>query len=210
MASRTPGESARAGTRRAGWVRHALTQVIPIRYAALLVMAFVVIAGLGLLHAVRSNAATPTSAVHFTTATNVLQPSGLSAAQINSFVAKKRAGSPYATQGAAFLRAEQQTGVSAQLLVAMAALQTSWGTVIRANNVYAIGGESYPTLPAGIIDGAAWIKQNYLTSGGRYYVAPTLAGMGVHYATSSAWAGTVASIAEEMYSPPPPPPPPPP
>ncbi|MGH7920709.1 MAG: hypothetical protein ACREQM_12315, partial [Candidatus Dormibacteraceae bacterium] len=146
-------------------------------------------------------AATPTRDTTFTVHTDLVQPSGYTAAELDAWIAKAHRGSPLAADGSSFALAESQTGITAQGLIALAIVQTAWGTEIRDHNVFAIGGESYPSVAAGITSGAAWIKANYLTPGGRYYVAPTLAGMGAHYATSSAWPGTVASIAQSMYSP---------
>ncbi|MBO0745829.1 MAG: glucosaminidase domain-containing protein, partial [Candidatus Dormibacteraeota bacterium] len=137
----------------------------------------------------------------FTVNTDLTQKSGYTGGQLTNWLNRAHPGSRLAAYGSSFADAEAKTGVTAQGLLALAIVQTGWGAQISGNDVYAISGHSYSSIGTGIVSGAVWIKQNYLTPGGTYYAGSTLAGMGKHYATSASWPGLVASVAQKMYSP---------
>ena len=50
----------------------------------------------------------------------------------------------------------------------------------------------------GILYVAAYVRSQYLTPGGRWFVTPTLRGMNVHYATDPRWADSIARIADQV------------
>ena len=147
-------------------------------------------------------AAATTSRDHpFTVNTNLLQDSGYTGQQLTNWLNRVHPNSRLAAYGPSFAAAENSTGVTAQGLLALAIVQTGWGSQISGNDVYAISGHSYSSIGTGIVDGAGWIKRNYLTPGGAYYAGATLAGMGRHYATSGSWPGSARSTRRSRCSP---------
>ena len=166
---------------------------------------------------------TPTRNEHFTVDTNLLRPSGYTADELNAFVRRQgHASSGLAQDGDAFAKAEKDTGVNAQYLLAHAIHETGWGTSSiyhEKHNLFGIG--AFDRNPneaqtfkddADCIDYMAhWVKKEWLTPGGSHFNGPTLAGMKKGgYATDPGWPQKIANIADDMYSPravPPPPPP---
>jgi hypothetical protein len=166
---------------------------------------------------------TPTRNEHFTIHTNLLRPSGYTADELNAFVRRQgHASSGLAKDGDAFAKAEKDTGVNAQYLLAHAIHETGYGEASiykQKHNLFGIAafdsspGASATTFKddADCIDYMAhWVKKEWLTPGGSHYKAPTLDGMHLAgYATDPDWAPKIANIADDMYSPraaPPPPP----
>lgn len=195
------------------------------RLRAALAAAVAAAVGVSLFATAQTRAAddTPTRNDHFTIDTNLLRPSGYTADELNAFVRRQgHADSGLAQDGDAFAKAEKDTGVNAQYLLAHAIHETGWGTSSiyhEKHNLFGIAAfDSSPGASAqsfkddaDCIDYMAhFVKRDYLTPGGQYYVSPTLKGMNVHYATDKGWADKIAAIADDMYSPravPPPPPP---
>lgn len=151
---------------------------------------------------------TPTHGQPFTVDTVLTRPGGMTAAQLEAFVRAHHPESPFVHDGALFIEAEQRYGVGAQYLLAHAILESDWGRQpIAAFNYF--GFNAFDSCPAtcatsftsaehGILYVAAFIRTQYLTPGGRWFVTPTLRGMNVHYATDPHWATSIAGIASEM------------
>ena len=148
---------------------------------------------------------------HWTVDTVLTRPSGVTAANLDAWVARKRSDSTLQHDGAYFVEAEKRFGVNAQYLLAHAIEESSWGTSQMArqkNNLY--GFNAYDSNPGAatsfrnhqecILTVAEFVKKNYLTPGGRYYVSPTLRGMNRHYASDPSWARNIAGIADGMQS----------
>lgn len=161
----------------------------------------------------------------FTINTNLTQPSGITALQLQGFFK----GTPLAADVKDFLQAEQQYHVSAIYLGADAALETGFGTssiYLLKHNLFGFGAfdnspfQSALTFPndAACIAYVAWyVSVNYLTPPGnlalaygasagakpsvptgQYYVEPTVAGMAQNYATDPLWAIKIATLGDEM------------
>jgi hypothetical protein len=172
--------------------------------------------GVSLLATAQARAAgdTPTRNEHFTIETNLLRPSGYTADELDAFVRRQgHATSGLAHDGDAFAKAEKDTGVNAQYLLAHAIHESGWGTSSiykEKHNLFGISafdrspGESATTFKddADCIDYMAhFVKRDYLSPNGRYFEGATLKGMNVHYATDKGWAEKIANIADDMYSP---------
>lgn len=148
-----------------------------------------------------------TLAQNFAVFADLRTSSGLTAAQIDSFIestAKGREGK-LRGMGSAFLRAEATYHVNAAYLVAHAILETGWGTSALANgslgiyNFYGIGaydgdpenagmelaGRYGWTTPEGaVLGGASWIAKHYIYAS--EYAQPTLYAMKWDYARANA------------------------
>jgi Mannosyl-glycoprotein endo-beta-N-acetylglucosaminidase len=148
---------------------------------------------------------------HWTVDTVLTRPSGVTAANLDAWVTRRRSDSPLQHDGAYFIEAEKRFGVNAQYLLAHAIDESAWGTSPMArqkNNLYGFkANDSNPEAAASfrnhqdcILTVAEFVKRNYLTPGGRDYVAPTLKGMNVHYASDPLWSHNIAAIADGMQS----------
>ncbi|MGC8362816.1 glucosaminidase domain-containing protein [Bacillus subtilis] len=133
--------------------------------------------------------------------------STMTAAQVNRWIdSKAPKGSILRGQGAAFVKAAEESGLDVKYLVAHAAHETAWGTsniAKKKGNFYGIGAfDNSPMASAykyggtseGIIEGAKWIAKNYVNKGQN-----TLNKMrhnnGVHeYATDPDWDKKIANI----------------
>ncbi|WP_342433031.1 glucosaminidase domain-containing protein [Neobacillus sp. FSL H8-0543] len=148
--------------------------------------------------------------------------STITANQINQFINYKTKGneSLMKDRGSAYIEAQKVTGLNAVYLLAHSGVESKWGTsdiVKNKNNFYGIGavdsqpGEGanqFPTPEEGIIKGATWIKENYVSRNQSIVdfpiPQPTLDNMrfnsNLHqYSTDEAWAGKIAFIAKEFY-----------
>ena len=142
----------------------------------------------------------------FTEDTDLTQPSGETAARINTFLQS----TAMAGLGDSFMHAEQQFHVSARYFVAHAILESNWGSSAIAQNKHNLFGfnandsnpygdaTTFPSFDACIQDVAQFVAANYLSPSGAYYHGPTLRGMNVDYATDPNWAAKIASIARTI------------
>ncbi|MBV9099676.1 MAG: glucosaminidase domain-containing protein [Candidatus Dormibacteraeota bacterium] len=148
----------------------------------------------------------PVAGAVFTEDTDLTQPSGETAARINSFLQ----GTALAGLGDSFMHAEQQFHVSARYFVAHAILESDWGTSAIAQDKHNLFGfnaddanpygdaTSFPSFDACIQAVARFVATNYLSSSGPFYHGPTLRGMNVDYASDPGWAAKIASIARTI------------
>jgi len=148
----------------------------------------------------------PGSGSTFTVDTDLTQPSGVTAQQIDDFLS----GTPMAGLGAAFIAAERNYHVSARYFVAHAVNESGWGRSQIAqdkHNLFGYGADdahpyqdaySFPTFADGIDFVARAVMKYYLTPGGVYYHGPTLRGVNVAYASDPHWCDKVAAIAREI------------
>src|SRR5438132_982937 len=139
----------------------------------------------------------------FTVDTDLTQPSGETAANIDGFLQS----TAMAGLGASFMKAEQTYHVSARYFVAHAILESAWGTSAIAQDKHNLFGfnaddrnpyqdaSTFPSFDACIQYVARFIATNYLSPSGRYYHGPTLRGMNVDYASDPNWADKIAAIA---------------
>jgi len=128
-------------------------------------------------------------------------PSGLSGTDVERLVSE----TPLAGFGAAFAEAEQSYSVNALALLAIAALESAWGTSSLArerNNLF--GYMAFTEVPGAakwfdswddsIAAAARTLRSRYLDTGGQYYRGGTLRAIGLFWATDTEWAAKVASI----------------
>jgi beta-N-acetylglucosaminidase len=140
--------------------------------------------------------------------TDLLSASGYAAWMIDELL---RAATPLPPLGAAFTRAERDTGVNARYLVAHAILETGWGTSWIAQRKHDLFGHNaydrdplwyarrFPTFAAGIAAVSKEIRSAYLSPDGRWWRGfPTLRGVNRFYASDALWADKIAYLANEI------------
>lgn len=145
----------------------------------------------------------------FNSNTNLLSLSGLTVDEINNLLAGK---GKLAGLGQAFIDVENRDGINALWGIAQAALETGWGTSAIAedkNNLFGItaydanpyGDASSYNSPADCVEyWGDFLKKNYLTPGGAYYVSTTPAGVARHYASDPNYAAKVVSIMNSLFA----------
>ena len=140
--------------------------------------------------------------------TDLLSASGYAAWMIDELLL---ATTPLPRLGAAFTRAERDTGINARYLVAHAILETGWGTSWIAQQKHNLFGYNaydrdplryatrYPTFAAGIAAVSKEIRAAYLSPDGRWWRGfPTLRGVNRFYASDVLWADKVAVLANAI------------
>jgi len=140
--------------------------------------------------------------------TDLLSPSGYAAWMIDELLSTT---TPLPPLGAAFTRAERDTGINARYLVAHAILETGWGTswIAQAkHNLFGYGAYDrdparyairFPTFAAGIAAVSDQIRTAYLSSDGRWWRGfPTLRGVNRFYASDPFWAEKVVVLANAI------------
>jgi hypothetical protein len=140
--------------------------------------------------------------------TNLLSRSGTSAWAIDEYL---RANTPLPALGAAFMAAEAKHGVNARFLLAAAMHESGWGTSSisrRKHNLFGYNAydrdpgryaSAYRGYAAGIDDVAQFIKEAYLTPGGRWWSGrPTLRAMQRYWSSSGNWGVRVSRIASSI------------
>ena len=129
---------------------------------------------------------------------DILTPSGLTGYEI-----EERTNGRFYGLGKYFALAEKETGVNALFLVAIAALESGWGTsyaATRRNNLFgwANGRHVFESQEAGILHVAEFLKVNYLTAGGRFFRGYEIEDVAHFYATDPAWASKVRTIFNQL------------
>ncbi|MBT2658643.1 glucosaminidase domain-containing protein [Bacillus sp. ISL-18] len=148
----------------------------------------------------------------------------VTADQINSYINLKTGfqNTIMTGMGAAFLEAQQHSGLNAIYLLAHAGLETGWGTSSISNTKYnfygigaidsapAQGAYDFTTPTGGIIAGAIWISNNYVirdwdTDELIPYYQPTLDNMRWddswhQYASDEAWAAKIGYYTLDFYN----------
>jgi Mannosyl-glycoprotein endo-beta-N-acetylglucosaminidase len=140
--------------------------------------------------------------------TNLLSASGASAWAIDAYL---KATTSLPPLGAAFIAAEQKYGVNARFLLAAALHESGWGTgyISRAkHNLFGYNAydrdpfryaSAYATYAANIEATTKFIKDWYLTSGGRWWGGqPTLRSMQQYWSSSHWWGDSVSRIATSI------------
>lgn len=141
--------------------------------------------------------------------TNLLSVSGVSAWAIDEYL---KAATPLPPLGAAFVDAEQKYGINARFLLAAAVHESGWGRsyIARAkHNLFGYNAydrdpvrfaSAYTTFAANIDDTARFIKDTYLTRGGRWWGGqPTLRSMQRFWSSSHTWGINVSRIATSIH-----------
>jgi hypothetical protein len=141
--------------------------------------------------------------------TNLLSTSGASAWAIDDYLASTTSLPPL---GKAFIAAEARYGVNARFLLAAAMHESAWGTshiARRKHNLFGYNAfdrdpsryaNAYATYAANIDATAKFIRDFYLTPGGRWWGgAPTLRSMQRFWSSSHRWGIGVSHIASSIH-----------
>ena len=141
--------------------------------------------------------------------TNLLSVSGVSAWAIDEYL---KAATPLPRLGAAFVDAEKKYGINARFLLAAAMHESRWGRSYIAQAKHNLFGynaydrdpvrfaSAYATFAANIDDTARFIKDRYLTPGGRWWGGqPTLRSMQQFWSSSHSWGVNVSRIATSIH-----------
>ncbi len=141
--------------------------------------------------------------------TNLLSASGVSAWAIDEYL---KLATPLPPLGVAFVDAEQKYGINARFLLAAAVHESGWGKsyIARAkHNLFGYNAydrnplryaSAYATFAANIDDTARFIKDWYLTPGGRWWGGqPTLRSMQQSWSSSHRWGINVSRIATSIH-----------
>ncbi len=141
--------------------------------------------------------------------TNLVSRSGVSAWAIDEYL---KATTSLPPLGAAFVRAEKKYRVNARFLLAAALHESGWGTsyISRAkHNLFGYNAydrdplryaSAYATYAANIDATAKFIKDFYLTPGGRWWGGqPTLRSMQQFWSSSHRWGVGVSRIATSIH-----------
>lgn len=139
---------------------------------------------------------------HYTTSTNITEPSGVTAEQLNSALVE----TGLANLGQAYLNAEQNYGVNALVLASIHVHESGWGNSSLARNNNNLGGikngrggwSSFSSKADCIDYSAQLLGEDYLTPEGRYYNGTTLTGVNVRYCETKDWASKVVNTANTL------------
>ncbi len=140
--------------------------------------------------------------------TNLVSKSGASAWAIDQYLQSR---TTLPRLGAAFLAAEQKYGVNARFLLAAAMHESAWGRGVIARVKHNLFGynaydrdpfhyaSTYATYAANINATAKFIRDFYLTPGGRWWGGqPTLRSMQQFWSSSHQWGVNVSRIATSI------------
>lgn len=140
--------------------------------------------------------------------TNLLSDSGASAWAIDAFLS---AHTPLPALGAAFIAAERTYGINARFLLAAALHESGWGrsSIARIKrNLFGYNAfdrdplryaNAYRSYAANIDDTARFMKEAYLSPGGRRWRGqPTLRSMQQSWSSSGSWGVSIARMATSI------------
>jgi len=148
----------------------------------------------------------------FTVDTNLNVYVGVTGSQLDEAIRSIRSDSGLIGLGNDIARIGQEKQINPYYIAAHAAWESSWGNSQLArdkNNLFGYGAfdrcpyecaYSYASKAESVEQVMTNVKADYLTEGGKYYEAPTLAGMNIHYATDQNWKNGIASIMNSIAS----------
>jgi hypothetical protein len=141
--------------------------------------------------------------------TNLRSASGVSAWAIDEYL---QSTTPLPRLGAAFITAEKKYGVNARFLLAAALHESGWGTSYISRVKHNLFGynaydrnpvryaSAFATYAANIDATARFIRDAYLTPGGRWWGGqPTLRSMQQYWSSSHGWGVSVSRIATSIH-----------
>lgn len=99
-----------------------------------------------------------------------------------------------------FLKAEEEYGVNAAFLSAVASLESGHGRyMFKSNNIFGWGGKSFDSVPECIDFVAEKMKKNYIDPNGKYYRGGDIADIGKIYCPNDTeWVRLVTEIYERI------------
>ena len=101
----------------------------------------------------------------------------------------------------AFVSAQEEHGIDAVFLAAIAALESGWGSYpIHGTNLFGFGNMRFESREAGVDHVARFLRKAYLTEGGQYYRGVSVVNVGHHYCPvpSSRWPAKISQIMGEI------------
>jgi len=113
--------------------------------------------------------------------------------------------------GEFYIQAEKEFGINALFLVSLSALESGWGRsglAIYKNNLFGFNANDrnpygdakrFESKEKCILYVAEYIKEHYLTEGGKYHSGFTLKDVNKRYASSSTWDDKIASIMNRFH-----------
>jgi len=148
------------------------------------------------------------TAVQLASSITVLRPSFMNYADVQ----KTLKGGGLAGYESSFLRAEEESGIGADVLISIAKLESGNGSNYywrEWNNCFSWGiTDSGPNSEAykikemskseAIVYISKRIKELYLTPGGAFYAGETLSAIGKYYASDSSWASNVLKFTAKL------------
>lgn len=132
--------------------------------------------------------------------------SGATASEID----RALAGTEMEGLGASFVEAEEKYGVNAWFLTGLAAHESNFGTSSIAqakNNLFGFqaydsspyqSAKSFDSFEEGIDSVAAYLKENYLSSSGKYFNGLGISDVNQKYATDENWANAITNHINTM------------
>ena len=130
----------------------------------------------------------------------VLRPSYMTSEELDNFIK----GTKLYGIGKYLIEAEEDTGIGADILLAIICHETGKGTNVWSKAPYrnlfswgvygGVSRYSFSTYEECILKCSGWIKSLYLTKGGTYYSGETLYAIGEKYASDSLWYRKVENI----------------
>lgn len=99
-----------------------------------------------------------------------------------------------------FLRAEDEHGVNACFLAAVASLESGHGRyMFRENNIFGWGGKSFGSVPECIDFVAEKLSKNYIDPSGKYYRGGSISDIGKIYCPGDEkWVKLVTNLFEKL------------
>lgn len=181
-----------------------MKHLVRIGFLALLVAAVITISSSGGV----------LGSVGYTIRSNLLHNPGVTAAQMDNYIASIYPTSPLVGHSQMWIDAGNKYGIDSVFLMNLAILESGWGFSDIARDKKNLYGwqaydtdpygyaMSFPSFEAGTDYVAGKIKELYLTPGAPYYTyyGPTLEGMNVNYATSQTWRFSIARLMNEFAS----------
>lgn len=136
---------------------------------------------------------------------DLTNPSGVGVRHINYVLE----GTGLEGLGEYYIQAEKDYGVNAFFLVGLSALESAWGNSRLAqdrNNIFGFMAydrnvdmaKRFDTKGESILHVAKYLKENYLTVGGKYYNGVTVEGVNVRYSSDKNWNKKISLIVNRL------------
>lgn len=146
----------------------------------------------------------------FSTSSNLLTKSGLTADQINELLAGE---GDFEGLGQTVIEVESQFGINAFWIIAQMTQEVGWSghsTIADTkHNLFGVDAydanpetdaSTFPSFEASVLNQGQFLSSDYLTAGGPYFVSATPAGIARHYASDPNYAAEVTSIMNTYYN----------
>ncbi len=99
-----------------------------------------------------------------------------------------------------FIEAEEKYGVNSVFLMAVAAHESAWGTILfRENNMFGFGRSGFSSKSECIDVVAKALSENYLSEDGSLYNGKTVQGVNKRYASNQTWYQRISSQMHSLY-----------